>query len=230
MPTPPDNPNIRYLWPTPILTKGFEHHQEVNGQLIDLFYTHREKHPKPGVTGYASRENLTQEYKDHDGLSRLTRFIMDSVFEIASTVNGPYWKHAQDIDVLITGMWFQITNRHGFHETHIHGNCSWSGVYYVQTGECSRSLKDKKEGLLNGITRFYGPNLDITGGGHCEFGNLYLQHTNWDSYPRDGHLVVFPSHLKHMAFPYNGNLDRIIVSFHAQVHGTRDLEFGYAFD
>ena len=34
-----------------------------------------------------------------------------------------------------------------------------------------------------------------------------------------GKLVIFPAHLKHMVFPYNGDDDRIIVSFHAQVLG-----------
>ena len=42
-------------------------------------------------------------------------------------------------------------------------------------------------------------------------------------------LVVFPSHVKHMAFPYSGERDRVIVSFHAQVHGETDLKYNYEF-
>ena len=74
--------------------------------------------------------------------------------------------------------------------------------------------------MPNGITRFYGPGIDYTGGGHGEFGNLYLQHYAFDSVPSDGNLVVFPPHVKHMAFPYHGEHDRIIISFHAQVHSS----------
>ena len=43
-------------------------------------------------------------------------------------------------------------------------------------------------------------------------------------------MSIFPSNLKHMALPYIGEKDRIIVSFNAQVHGNKgDALFDYAF-
>jgi hypothetical protein len=224
--------HIAQLWPTAVLSARFAEYQSVNPALVELFYEHRRRHPKAGRV-YASRDDLAEVYKDYVPLQALYRFIMDRVWEIAAAVNRPYWKSSPDYSVGLTGLWFQITNDHGFHETHVHGNCSWSGVYYVQVGGCSRSATDRPGGLgNNGITRFYGPPLDITAGGHGEFGNLYLQDGTWDSYPEDGGIVVFPSHLKHMAFPYQGENDRIIVSFHAQVHGPKELRYSdaYSFD
>jgi hypothetical protein len=35
-----------------------------------------------------------------------------------------------------------------------------------------------------------------------------------------GQLVLFPSWLAHQALPYDGALDRVIVSFNASVHRT----------
>ena len=58
----------------------------------------------------------------------------------------------------------------------------------------------------------------------------YLQDYNWTSYPRDGNLIIFPSYLKHMAFPYNGEKDRIIVSFHAQVNSDSEVKYNYGFN
>ena len=72
--------------------------------------------------------------------------------------------------------------------------------------------------------------MEFLAGGHAEFGNLYLEDNSCDSYPEDGKIVVFPSYLKHMVFPYQGEQDRIIISFHAQVNGERELRYGYEFD
>ncbi len=214
---PRRNPHISYLWPTPILVRRFGQHQRVNPELAQLFYAYRKRHSPEEPLPYASPDTLMEE-SNNDALRQLGRFIGDSVFEVAREVNGPYWGQVQDIRVQLTGLWFQITNHHAFHETHVHGNCSWSGVYYVQAGSNPGKVE---RGVPNGITRFYGPPMDIGGGGHGELGNLYLQDYAWDSIPEDGKLVVFPPHIKHMAFPYAGEQDRIIVSFHAQVHGKR---------
>ena len=91
---------------------------------------------------YASPDNFAEGTENQALLIDLQKFIMDGVFEIASAVNGSYWGKQQSLNVHLTGMWFQISNGYGFHETHVHGNCSWSGVYYVQAGNSSRGPKD----------------------------------------------------------------------------------------
>lgn len=221
---------IHDLWPTSVLARTNDQHASIKRELLDLFYAHRDKHAKKPGPVYASRDNLFELYKDNPAFAAMVQFIMDSVFQVAAHANGKVWQNAQNIDVNLTGIWFQISNLNGLHETHIHGNCSWSGVYYVQAGECSRSESDRKDGLLNGVTRFYGPYMEFLAGGHGEFGNLYLQYGSWDSFPEDGKIAVFPSYLKHMAYPYKGDEDRIIVSFHAQVSGERELGYNYEFD
>ena len=221
------NPNITQLWPVSILTRKFGKYQQVNRELIEHFAAYREAHPgRPGPV-YVSPDNFSVGTENRAVLA-LQKFIMDGVFEIASAVNSPYWAQNQSLNVHMTGMWFQVSNNYGFHETHVHGNCSWSGVYYVQTGDCSKGPKDLGDnGQPNGITRFYGPHMEYQAGGHGDLGNYYLQHHTWDSYPEEGKLVIFPSHIKHMVFPYNGNTDRIIVSFHAQVNGDSELRYDY---
>lgn len=228
MDKPPSD--IRNLWPTPVLIRSNEHHASIQRELLDLFYEHRNKHSKSKVPVYASRDDLSGLYKNHPAFAKMVKFIMDCVFDLAAHVNGEFWRRSQGIEVTLTGVWFQISNGYGFHETHIHGNCSWSGVYYVQAGESSHSADDKRDGLINGVTRFYGPYMEAGAGGHAEFGNLYLQYHTWDSFPEDGKIVVFPSYLKHMVFPYQGERDRVVVSFHAQIHGEKALSYGYEFN
>ena len=224
----PDNPNVSLHWPVPLLIKRLDNAAQVNKELVELFNQHRDKHGKPGTNSYASADDLHKQYENHKAFMQLAQFIMGGVFEIASTINGPYWQkmNVEDIKINLSGIWFQITNEYNFHEVHVHGNCSWSGVYYVQSGDAG----SKAPGFPNGITRFYGPHLDIQGGGHLDLGSFYLQDVSHDSVPEDGKLVVFPSHLKHMPYPYVGDKDRIIVSFHAQVNGDKPLKLGYKFN
>lgn len=217
------NPNIHKLWPTTVLSKRFAHHQKVNPALLDLFYQHRDKEQRSPNQAYASRDDLLSQYPLHTELQDLGEFISGGIYEVAKDANAGLWQANDQVKVNITGLWFQIANNHAFHETHVHGNCSWSGVYYVRAADTSKSADDHKNKQPNGITRFYGPNMEYMAGGHGDFGNFYLHDSSWDSYPQDGKLVVFPSHIKHMAFPYDGKEDRVIVSFHAQVFNSKGV-------
>lgn len=219
---------IKQLWPVTILSRRFGKYQQVNPDLIRYFEEYRAAHPGAPGPVYASPDNFSAD-SDNPSILALQKFIMDNVFEVASEVNSAFWNKQKAFNVHLTGMWFQISNRYGFHDTHVHGNCSWSGVYYVQTQGCSTGPADLGENdQPNGITRFYGPHIEYQAGGHGDLGNYYLQDYAFDSYPEDGKLVVFPSHLKHMVFPYNGERDRIIVSFHAQINGDEELRYSYS--
>lgn len=226
-----ENPDLRMLWPTPILRKRFAGAEEVNPHLVELFMAHRAANDRLGAAVYSSTDDLLMRYHD-EYLNSLFEFVSASVFEIASTLNGEAWQHSRSkkMNMNVTGAWFQIQNGYGFHETHTHGNCSWSGVYYVQVDDADRRERHEKLGALNGVTRFYGHHTELIGGAYMDSGNLYLQSTSFDSPPEEGVLCVFPAHLKHTALPYEGEKDRIIVSFNAQVHGDQgDEVYDYSF-
>lgn len=218
------NVNIHMLWPTPILRKKFDQHEAVNAELVKLFYQHRQNDSQADSKAaiYSSSDDLLMRY-DNPVLNELFAFISQSVFEVSSSMNGEIWKQTQSkkINMNVVGAWFQIQNGHGYHETHTHGNCAWSGVYYVQVDPEKERVKNKSLGAVNGITRFYSHHMDVIGGGYMDLGNLYLQSSGFDSKPEEGVLCVFPSHLKHTAMPYEGKKDRIIISFNAQVHGDQ---------
>lgn len=220
---------IHKLWPVRILIRRFPQHAQVNPKLVTLFNEYRRAHPRNAGAVYASPDNFAADMED-ESLNALKKFLLDSVFAVAADANAQHWKPRQSLDVKLTGMWFQITNDSAFHDVHVHGNCSWSGVYYVQAGDCSVARDDvRANGMLNGVTRFYGPQMEYLAGGHGDRGNYYLNDHTFDCFPQDGKLCVFPSHLKHMAFPYRGKRDRIIVSFHAVVDSEEELRYRYAF-
>lgn len=230
---PEVNPNIVKLWPTTLLAKRFAHYQQVNPALLKLFYEHRDREQRNPKQAYASDDDLLSQYPLHDELNQLAEFISKGVVEVAGEANRGLWREGEKVSVTLTGLWFQISNGYSFHEMHVHGNCSWSGVYYVHSGDCSKSAESVKDNQPNGITRFYGPHVEHMAGGFGDYGNLYLHDNSWDSYPEDGKLCIFPAHIKHMPFPYNGEEDRVIVSFHAQVFnasGTQNYDYSFSND
>ena len=110
--------------------------------------------------------------------------------------------------------WFHITSTGGFHDAHVHGNCSWCGIFYLNAGQSGEVPDDGANVAGNGINRFYSP---ISSGGLMkDYGNAYLGRSYLDVEPKNGRLVLFPAFLLHSALPYQGKEDRIIVSFNSR--------------
>jgi uncharacterized protein (TIGR02466 family) len=160
----------------------------------------------------------------------LVEFIAKAVQTTAKQANAGVWppgRHGLQLELM--GVWFQIQNGAAFHDIHTHGNCSWSGVYYVQIDSPALRLNHPELGVLNGATRFYSPMFPLLGGAHMDMGNAFMQQSTLDITPQAGQLVVFPAFLPHKAMPYSGTQDRIIVSFNAQIRSPDgDRIYSYA--
>ncbi|WP_425145824.1 putative 2OG-Fe(II) oxygenase [Deinococcus sp.] len=223
--------DLKLLWPTPLLQRELPGHAAVNAGLLDLFARHRQQVPGPPGNVYSSSDDLLARYSDPH-LQALFAFVSQAVFDVASRVNAAAWAAlpAARLRMEVVGAWFQVQNRYGFHDIHTHGNCSWSGVYYVQIDDEALRARHPHLGARNGVTRFYGPLWSLLGGAYQDLGNVYLQQGTFDVQPSAGTLIVFPSWLNHKAMPYDGEQDRVIVSFNAQVHGAAgDRAAGYGF-
>ena len=144
------------------------------------------------------------------GLPKLADFIYQSLQMVAAHVNGSRVDPRQ-LKVKIVNSRFHMSNDGGFHDAHHLPNCSWCGIYYLQLGEAGQR---HGEGAPNGGSRFYSP---LGGGQYRDYGNQYLDMLCVDPPIRDGMLLLFPSYLWHSALPYRGQLDRIAITFNAQI-------------
>lgn len=220
------------LWSTPLGVHHFAQAHEVNPLLVRVFRTMRatDERADPGAAFYASRDDLLQRIRLPEW-EQLVRFIVDSLRQTVVLANQGVWPEATPgLQIALRGIRFQIANQGSHHDVHTHGNCSWSGVYCVQVDADAQRRAHRLLGGANGVTRFYGPHFNHLGGAHMDFGNAYLQAAHLDVEPLPGQLVVFPSWLPHQAMPYDGETDRIIVSFNASVHaaGGSDELRGYS--
>ena len=217
---------FHWLWPTPIGIHRYPAAAEVNPLLISAFAQgraaqERQRGVEPGGPFFASDDDLLNrvkipEWQDFVG------FIVASIGDTVQHANQDAWAGQQlELRVGIEGMWFQCSREGAFHDVHTHGNCSWSGVYIVQIDEPEERVKHPVYGAANGVTRLYGPPFATLGGAFVDAGNAYLIPPSHDVEPLAGQLLLFPSWLAHQAMPYDGEKERVIVSFNASLHATQ---------
>ena len=212
-------------WPVPMGRHRFAGAADVNPVLARVFASMRATdvtlHPERAGAFYASEDDLLNRV-DVPEFRALVQFIVQSLQDTAQRANAQVWPPGQQpLQLLLTGVWFQIQNGAAFHDVHTHGNCSWSGVYYLQIDPPHERAKHAQWGAQNGVTRFYSPMFPLLGGAHMDMGNAFMQNATLDVSPQEGELVLFPAFLPHKAMPYEGERERIILSFNAQIHAPQ---------
>lgn len=221
---------LQQHWPVPLALHRYEQAEQINAVLARVFSVLRATDGQASASSfYASQDDLLGRV-DLPEFKALMAFIAGAMQASVKQANAGTWpagRHGLQLE--FTGVWFQIQNGAAFHDIHTHGNCSWSGVYYVQIDAASERAKHTELGELNGATRFYSPMFNLLGGAYMDMGNAFMQQATLDVKPEAGELIVFPAFLPHKAMPYAGQKDRIIVSFNAQIRSpSGDQIFRYA--
>jgi uncharacterized protein (TIGR02466 family) len=213
--TSPFGLNAEMCWPTLLFHRSWQDHAQHSPELIRFLYQLRDEQQSPiSVAARAkSRVGLYESGFDlfameNASLKSLIGFISNTLAAAVCQAD-PGRLQPQQLDMAVTESWFHITSDGGFHDAHLHPNCSWGGVYYVQIGDSGPSPSG---GTPNGGSRFYSP-LTLS---FRDAGNRYL-FDELDVPIQDGMLILFPSYLRHSGLPYKGKCDRIVVAFNARI-------------
>jgi uncharacterized protein (TIGR02466 family) len=217
-------PGFHELWPTPIGLHRYSDAATLNPALVEVFAQGRAaQEARRGVAPgpfFASDDDLVHRVKLPEWQPFL-RWIVSSLGDTVKQANREAWAGQElDLKVAIEGMWFQCSRQGAFHDVHTHGNCSWSSAYIVQIDEPAKRVAHPVYGAANGATRLYGPPFQALAGASVDVGNAYLMPPSQDIEPVPGQLLLFPSWLAHQAMPYDGEQERIIISFNASVHAS----------
>lgn len=218
-------PGVHALWPTPLAIYRMPRADTLNQVLARMLAALRvaqcaQRGEPADAPFFASDDDLLQRLRTAEG-EALVRFVVGSLQDAVGRANAAAWPPGRrSLEVAIDGMWFQCSRGGAFHDVHTHGNCSWSGVYVVQVDPEEQRRAHPLHGARHGVTRFYGPSFSRLGGAHVDLGNAYMQPPHVDVDPVPGQLTVFPSWLPHQAMPYDGEAERIVVSFNASVHAA----------
>ena len=215
-----DDKILLKLWPTTLLRKRFAGHEAIKPALLAFVRRYQEEHPGGRDAAenrglYESAYDILKRYGESEAaIQSLADFLKEAFFEAATAANGASWKRAEidieQISVNITASWFIDYKTEGNVHPHLHGNGSWSCVYYLQM--------DASDDPMNGATYFICPtnksDSDDAGAIYCREASRYFAAV-------EGYALFFPSHLIHGSFPYKGDQPRIIFSANARIEAPQ---------
>ena len=207
-------------WSTSFYEFENENHDDIKQEVLDYLYVYKNNYDsreydtaplakvgKIFETDMRFFHNAEKDVSFQLPIKSIQEFCMSAVREAIIHKNGEIPSEAA---VIMLDSWAHITNDGGYHDTHNHANCSWCGIYCIEGGESSRET-------LNGVNRFHSP----LSSNSLDAGTHYLAANAWNWVPQDGHLLVFPSYLMHSALPYEGKIDRVVISFNTTTQGEK---------
>lgn len=204
-------------WASSLFVTEFAAHASLKKELLTYAYQQKTLAKDAIASGVAHRAKHALYESDFNfltanitSLQTLSDFFESAIEIAAYEMNEAYWPEDAQIKAHIVESWVHITQKEGYHDVHSHPNCSWCGIYYVDTPEGNIEAS-------GGINRFYDPRNNAAQ--YLDVGNAYIHEEGvMDITPQEGKLVIFPSYLKHSALPYFGESHRIVIAFNAQVH------------
>jgi uncharacterized protein (TIGR02466 family) len=109
----------------------------------------------------------------------------------------------------VAGAWANV-NRHGaYNDAHIHPDCDWSCVYYVDCGQPDEGWE------RNGLFELHDPRTLAQSsklGGYGFARSMLID-------PEPGKLIMFPSWMAHSVHPFYGSGDRVSIAANIKVTG-----------
>jgi len=196
------NGRIENLFPTPLFSHVLKGIDDLNSELRDLILDREARSQSAGksnIGGWQSDVDFLTW--DSPAVKTLGRYLVTAT-EIA-TKRLPLV--APNVKISFELVAWAAVNRKGHYNTsHVHPLATWSGVYYVDSG-------DEPETGLGAVLEFEHPIQAMV----MNFFPGYLPSTLVVR-PESGLLVLFPSSLVHNVRIYQGERPRICVPFNAR--------------
>lgn len=161
---------------------------------------------RSNIGGWHSRPDFLN--RREPAVSELTTRITSGLRRMIDATAGANMFHGR----LLISAWATICRAGTYHAPHSHPDSAWSGVYYVNPGDCC------PDHPLSGVLEFLDPRaaVDAVTAPGDPYGEPFRV------LPQAGLLVVFPSWLYHWVHPYRGSEPRIAVSFNATLAPVAD--------
>lgn len=221
------------LWQVDIFLYKNDNHEAIKNGLVDYIKQVEASQLYDIESGVATgiKHNLKESHfnffeSPNKEVKLMYDFCHDKLRQTIEEVNSSIWQgRKSNVCTEIHESWYHITKTGGFHDTHTHSNCSWCGIYYIDSGDkypmhergmIPSLFGGLMEETMGGQTRFYNT---ATTNGYTDAGNMHLASKGTHTIvPEDGLLVIFPSHLFHSVTPYIGTESRINVAFNSRTN------------
>jgi uncharacterized protein (TIGR02466 family) len=189
------------LFASPLLAYQWPGADELNLALRDSILAHATRSPgdvKTNVGGWHSEAGRLEFCGDAG--KQLIRHMYELADEMTRRVLVEYSQPPRQMRWTLHA-WANLNPPGGFNRVHTHPGSTWSGTYYVDTGDPADDdqgtpihLFDPCQGRTNTLLPPMVPSSFLIR-------------------PDPGLMILFPSYLPHMVFPHRGNRPRISIAF-----------------
>ncbi len=203
------NANLIYLFPAPLpaSTSGPTSGGAQRGSCAGTSCAREQAHPgmaKTNIGGWHS-ETGRLEWCGKAGetlLSRMSEAANYATYRMMADLGRPMPEFKWTLQA-----WANVSRAGSFNKPHTHGGATWSGTYYVDTGDSSaRGRRRAIAASCSWIPTRAAPTRSFRV--WCALLTAFVQ-ARWSS----GLMVLFPSYLPHMVYVHQGKRPRISIAF-----------------
>jgi uncharacterized protein (TIGR02466 family) len=218
---------ITPFYAIPVAFDKLENAAALNAELRELFIARATEGAR-----YANPRPLTQRNPQlfesnfdlfrwpEPCIQRLKEYCWRNLMQVIRELNR-YDQAMMSRLLIYNDAWYHVTRRGGFFALHNHPMAAWSGVYCVSAGQPDADKPD------SGLLSFLNPSV---------IGSMYLDASTtniqgvYSTHIRNirlepGQLIIFPSWLLHDVKPFEGEGERLTVSFNTWF-GLKDTPGG----
>ena len=201
---PFQDPEVRVLFPVPLLTIRLDGSEALNRRLLAEIAKRRES--EPGVR----RSNRRGWHSAPDLFERTEPAHAELVREIKAMVAASTAKLMPELPRDFVGThegWINVSPTHAMNSPHDHPGAFWSGTYYVQV-----PLPADDEDKFSGAIEFIDPRGSIGTNARVE---AAFTRGKFVVRPVAGTCLLWPSFLKHWVHPNHAEQDRVTIAFNS---------------
>jgi uncharacterized protein (TIGR02466 family) len=202
-----DEPEVRVLFPVPLVTFRIDDAATLNQRLIEEIRQRRAA--EPGI----DRSNRHGWHSATDFFDRAEPAHAELAREIEAMVAAATAKLIPDMPAGLRTVhegWVNVSPTHAMNAPHDHPGSFWSGTYYVQVPDADG--EDRRAGAIE----FLDPRGSI--GANANFETAFTR-SKFTARPAAGSCLIWPSFVKHWVHPNRSAQHRISVAFNS--HFTR---------
>jgi uncharacterized protein (TIGR02466 family) len=200
-----ENGQLEYTFATPVFRYVLKTADSLNAQLSNLILERERTKPSMEKSNQGGWQSSPDFFRwGGSAVMTLERYLDAAVKTATAKVLFPA---KFKIEFELYG-WAAVNRKGHYNTTHVHPMATWSGVYYVDTG-------DEPSGSAGAVLELSHP---ITASVMAFFPGL-LSSARLVR-PETGMIILFPSYLQHSVRMYHGSRPRICVPFNAHVRSV----------
>jgi uncharacterized protein (TIGR02466 family) len=184
-----------YYW-GPLLFHTKINDEDVN-KILSICIREKTKDNRKNLAGHIKEEYLINQIE-------LTDLLKPYFNDYVQCFKNWYQTEIKSIEM--TSSWVNFMKAGEFNPPHVHADCDFSCVIYLDIPE--ELIHENKE-YIGTLTKKGGPGAISFRG---IISNVHYNICNINCFPEKGDFFIFPATLEHFVYPFKSNCERISVS------------------